>query len=194
MPVVAKIVYWKLKNPLIRDQKRNTFSVFYLCMAPLFQDNQTLCTCIIFVFVAFQVNKMHRAYSKASMADAYLLWEGGMSVYKAAKLTGVPKQTLRDRTCGRIAVTTFTSGTLPLFSKEEEQSLTQHVISVAMYGYGYTRFDLRCIATDMAVYLNKRKSDDKILGEHWLYGFLARNPTLKVKGKECNQGENHLLF
>ena len=49
---------------------------------------------------------MYRAYIKASMAEAYILWEGEMSVYKAAKLTGVPKHTLRDRTCGRIAAAT----------------------------------------------------------------------------------------
>ena len=59
-------------------------------MAYLFQENQTLYICII-VFVRFQVKKMYRANSKAKMAEAYLLWEGGMSVYKAAKLTGVPK-------------------------------------------------------------------------------------------------------
>ena len=34
--------------------------------------------------------------------NAYKLWQGGMTVYKAAKLTGVPRQTPRDRTCGHV--------------------------------------------------------------------------------------------
>ena len=134
--------------------------------------------CLMFS-VLFQ-GKKYRAYSQDSMAEAYRLWKAGTSVYKAAKLTGVPKQTLRDRTCGKIAPSISSSGPSAIFTKSEDESLTKHIISVAMSGYGYTRFDLRCIATDLAVYLNKRASSENVLSEHWLYGFLSRNPTLKV--------------
>ena len=67
----------------------------------------------------------------------------GTSVYKAAKLTGVPKQIL-------------------------EESLTKHIIRVAMCGYGYTRFDLHCFATYLVVYLNKRTSSENVLSEQML--------------------------
>ena len=123
---------------------------------------------------------VYRKYSPASMDQAYKLWQSGVSVYKAAKLTGVPKQTLRDRTCGRVEATKHSSGPDPIFSLEEEQDLTNHVISMAQFGYGYTRFDLRNIATDLAIYLKKKCDDGKLLSEHWLYGYLSRNPTLKV--------------
>ena len=154
MPVVAKIVYWKS----IRDKKQSTFSVFYLCMSSLFQENLTLR--MYYICICF------------------------FSVYKAAKLTGVPKQDSEIEQVEELLQQLIFLELFLYFPKKK--SNLSHIMSLVFYlamyhnGYGYTRFDLRCIATDMSVYLNKRKYDEKILGEHWLYGFLARNPTLKV--------------
>jgi len=53
---------------------------------------------------------------------------------------------------------------------------------MARYGYGYTRLNLRILATDTALYLKKKNvTSDKLLGDKWLTCFMKRNPSLKVK-------------
>ena len=56
------------------------------------------------------------------MITAYQLWQGGMSVYKAAKVAGVPKQTLIDRTCGYVDPFKFKSGPDALFDIAQEDA------------------------------------------------------------------------
>ena len=50
---------------------------------------------------------------------------------------------------------------------------------MASVGYGYSRLDLRHVATDLAVYLNKRSSTE-LLSDHWVTNFLKRWPSLKL--------------
>ena len=105
----------------------------------------------------------YRAYTNEQMTAAFQLCREGTSVYKAAKLTGVPEQTLRDRTCGHIATSVTHSGPAPLLSVEEEMALVTHVKEMASYGYGYTRAELINLATDTAVFLEKKEKEDKSL-------------------------------
>ena len=46
---------------------------------------------------------------------------------------------------------------------------------MASVGYGYSRLDLRHVATDLAVYLNKRSSTE-LLSDHWVTNLLKRWP------------------
>ena len=85
-----------------------------------------------------------------------------MSVCRAAKMFGVPKSTLRDRTLGLQPVPDATtgyvtnSGPSPTFSKIEENQLFNHVGYISKIGYGYSRKDFTHLATDFAICLNKR--------------------------------------
>ena len=72
------------------------------------------------------------------------------------------------------------TGPALILSPSEEADLAKHVCEMALYGYGYTRFHLRELATDMCIYLKRKEDDGKLLSEHWLSGFMSRNPTLKL--------------
>jgi len=60
----------------------------------------------------------------------------GVAVKKAAKMYGVPQQTLRDRVLGK--VDPVNSGNETLFSREEERKLVEHLKARANLGYGLT--------------------------------------------------------
>jgi len=102
-----------------------------------------------------------------------------MSVYKAAKLYGVPEQTLRDRARGLIKADVTKSGPAALLSEEEEQVLCDHITKMALFGYGYSYFELRVLATDTAIFSGKLNKNAKLLSEMWLIRFLRRHPSLK---------------
>ena len=102
-----------------------------------------------------------------------------ISVSKAAKLYGVPDQTLRDRVTGHISIDTLKSGRSPIFSLDEEVKLVGHLQAVAKYGYGYTRQEVVDIASDYSVQLGKRVSDNP-LTINWFRGFIQRWPELHV--------------
>ena len=85
-----------------------------------------------------------------------------MSVCRAAKMSGVPENTLRDRTLGLQPVPDATTGYVtnpgpsPTFSKIEENQLFNHVSYMAKIGYGYSRKEFTHLATDFAICLNKK--------------------------------------
>jgi len=112
------------------------------------------------------------------MEEAVHLVGQGYSIYKAAKLTGVPRTTLNDRFTGRVQDPTKWGGQ-PIFSREMEEKLVKHVTTMARFGYGYTRSQLIFLATDMSEFGKKRKCS-KQLSRNWLDGFLGRWPELRV--------------
>lgn len=122
----------------------------------------------------------YRNYDPTSLQKAFKEWQDGkLSVYKAAKLYGVPEQTLRDRATGVIKPTVNRSGPASLLSAEEEQDLCDHVKKMALFGYGYSYMELRLLATDTAVFSGKLPNNSKLLSEMWLVRFLKRHPDLK---------------
>ena len=84
----------------------------------------------------------------------------GHSVYAAAKMFGIPEQTLQDHTLGKTKKTG--SGGKPLFSHKEDEDIVNHVIQMAAVGWGYSRKDLQELLTETALYLKKRKSEEVI--------------------------------
>ena len=113
------------------------------------------------------------------MEEAFSLWKSGTTIYKAAKLTGVPKNTLRDRTAGLIDPKCHRSGFAPLFSVEEESELVAHVKETSHLGYGYTRKQFVNLISDTAVLLKKRSLEQKPVSQKWITKFLHRHPDLK---------------
>ena len=101
-------------------------------------------------------------------------------MYRAAKYYDVPLTTLRDRVDNRISIDTLSSGPPPLFNQIQEAKLVEHIKDMAYVGYGYTRSEILNMATDYAVHLGKRASDDKVLSMNWFYGFISRWPELRV--------------
>ena len=118
----------------------------------------------------------YRHYTQEQLDKAYMLWQGGMTVYKAAKLSGVPRQTLRDRTCGYVDPHKFKSGPDTLFDDAQEKALSANIMLMASYGYGYSRQEVLNVALDTAVHLGLRKKVNKFgktasLSKNWLDGF-----------------------
>ena len=113
------------------------------------------------------------------MRRAYKLWQDGMSVYKASKLTGVPEQTLRDRTCGYTPVDQHHSGKDRLLTHDDEKEMVEHIKYVASVGYGYTRREIAQLAGETAFFVG-RKTNPEAMSDKWVYNFLKRWPDLKI--------------
>ena len=126
-----------------------------------------------------------REYTQTQMDKAVELVKDKTSVYKAAKLTGVPEQTLRDRIKEKVPINAVHGGQ-PLFPHEQEAKIKDHVAQMATYGYGYTAKQLIHLATDTARYLQLRDSL-KPLSKKWYQGFMRRWPEVKlVKSRGMN--------
>ena len=76
------------------------------------------------------------------MTEALQLWKNGKSVYAAAKMTGVPIQTLRDRSLGKINENTSNSGPPSKLGIDNEKNLVKHIAEMATNGYGYSKTDV----------------------------------------------------
>ena len=104
----------------------------------------------------------------------------GLPVERVAKFLSIPITTLKDRVHGRVNIDTVKSGPSPLFSAEQEAYLSQHLITMAEIGYGYSRQEAINLASDYVVHL-KIKNPGHRFSLSWLYGFLDRWPDLRVK-------------
>jgi hypothetical protein len=107
------------------------------------------------------------------MLKAYEAVKTGVPVQRAAKQFGIPEQTLRDRVKGYVDPNSCSSGGETFFSKEEEETLVDHVETLSQLGYGYSNTQLQHLAGEMAFDLGK-KSRNKAMSNNWLYGFLRR--------------------
>ncbi|CAC5413063.1 unnamed protein product [Mytilus coruscus] len=115
-----------------------------------------------------------RQYSPTKLQNAYqAVKDRGMAVHRASVVYSVPLTTLRDRVDGRIHIDTVKSVPVPLFNQEKEAKLVDHVKMMAAYGYGYSRSETIMMASDFAVYLQKRPKE-KPLTNQWYYNFIGR--------------------
>lgn len=103
------------------------------------------------------------------MTNAYLAAKTDMSIRRAAQQDGVPFQTLRDRVAGDIDLE-CTMGAIPLFSLGEEARLVSHLKGMSNIGYGYSRQEVVDVASNFAVHLNKRTTDNP-MSLKWFYSF-----------------------
>lgn len=105
-------------------------------------------------------------YDRANIQRAYDATLGGMSVYKASILYGIPESTLRDRTRGLIPVD-VSIGYKPIFTMEEEKNLAEHIKYMASIGYGYNRTGIKVLAREYAVSLGKVVKSETSLSNCW---------------------------
>ena len=101
-------------------------------------------------------------------------------MYKASLLTGVPKQTIRDRTRGLVDVECDSSGPSRLFTHEEEVAIVTQILETAQGCEGYTRKELQALITDFAVKWKNRPCTEKDLSDKWLCKFMKRHPELRA--------------
>jgi transposase-like protein len=114
----------------------------------------------------------YRKYNPESMLLAYkAVKEKGLQVEKAARQFGVPSQTLRDRVRGAIDPVNFACGGSTLLTLEEEQTLVEHIETMAQLEYGVTNKRLQHLGGDLAFELG-RKQKNTPMSNNWLYGFL----------------------
>jgi hypothetical protein len=78
------------------------------------------------------------------------------------------------RIAGDIDLECYTMGAIPLFSLREEARLVSHLKEMANIGYGYSRQEVVDVASNFAVYLNKRTRDNP-MSLKWFYSFLGIN-------------------
>ena len=132
----------------------------------------------------YDLNDMTKAYMKVK--------EENMSIRKAAKLFNVPKSTLYDRVNGITSLEMMGPGKRPLFSKEQEARLADHINTLANVGYEYIRPELCNFATEYAIDLGLRDKEQP-LTVHWYNSFVGRWPNIAVKKKArslCNARAN----
>ncbi|XP_052771636.1 uncharacterized protein LOC128211197 isoform X1 [Mya arenaria] len=133
-----------------------------------------------------KASKKRRLYDTGLIARAYKdVVESGMSVYKAARLYGLPESTLRDRTLGLQPVTDETeylpcSGHQPTFTTNEEKQLVDHISYMASIGYSFNRVELLNLATDWAMTLGRKKENDPPCAASWYTRFKRRNPDVAL--------------
>ncbi|VDI00073.1 Hypothetical predicted protein [Mytilus galloprovincialis] len=58
--------------------------------------------------------------------------------------------------------------------------MVDHIAHMASIGYGYSRIDVIYLATDLAVFMGKRKPQEDILSNKWYYSFMKRWPNLTI--------------
>ncbi|KAL3866024.1 hypothetical protein ACJMK2_043365 [Sinanodonta woodiana] len=123
----------------------------------------------------------YRTYSKENLEKAYYACiNDKMPVVHAASMYSVPETTLRDRVKGRIELDTMKSGPPPLFSSTEEKLFVEYLKFLLGIGYILNRTDVSSLATEYAIYLGKRETDQP-LSYRWFYDFCSRWKDLKFK-------------
>ena len=139
---------------------------------------------LLFQFPTIGHVKRKGSYNTAQIGLAYkAVREGGMSVYKAARVFGVPESTLRH--LGLQSVENLPShGPDPLFTKEEEKSLIDHMTYMSNIGYGYSRQAFLDMAFEYAVILRKKSPSDPTFKGSWYQGFKKRWPEIHLAKPE----------
>ena len=77
------------------------------------------------------------------MLKAYNEVKGGHPIKTTARKYGIPAQTLRDRVIGMVDPDNCALGPETLLTFEEEETLVEHVLTLAELGYGYTNVQLQ---------------------------------------------------
>ena len=101
---------------------------------------------------------------------------GSTSITQAAKLHGVPRQTLQDRISGRVQHG-VRPGPKPYLSSTEENDLAGFLVDTSKVGYGKSRQQVKAIAACGI----RDKDLDKVLSNGWYYNFMHRQSKLALR-------------
>ena len=118
-----------------------------------------------------------KAYTRLDVNRAFEMIRGGVSIYKAAKLTGVPEQTLRDHVKGKVS--NLPQGRPKVLTSQEEKIIATWVLEIAERGIPVT---LKMIGEEVGHVMSQdvRATEFKegAPGKRWLQMFMMRNPEL----------------
>ena len=107
--------------------------------------------------------------------------EGGGGLREAARLYGVPHETLRRRVIGLVKHG-CKPGPCTVLTKNEELRLARYIVEMAEMGFGLSRDDIRSTAYKLAEACGKAHPfRDEMAGRAWLDGFFKRHPTLTLR-------------
>ena len=104
--------------------------------------------------------------------------KSGVSVMRAAREHGVPRQTLRDRVSGKVLHGTK-PGPKPYLSPVEEKELANYLVEVAKAGYGKSRSQIKGLAE--AVAREKATLRKQKISDGWFRRFMERQPYLRLR-------------
>lgn len=124
---------------------------------------------------------------KSLKAAVDLVLKKKLSMRKAADSFDIPFSTLQKR----IKTKNFgppSLGCTPIFTKEQEYDMAEHIKSLAKLFYGLTPLQLRQAAYDYAERNNIQHNFNKELklaGIDWFYNFIRRNPSVTIRKPEA---------
>lgn len=139
-----------------------------------------------------------------SALDAVLKNEMGFK--KACQTFNVPKSTLRDRykkvvdksiTLENCAKKCSLGTIKTVFTKEQENELSEHIIQLESRLFPITIKDLRELAFQLAERNNIQNDFDKetgMAGYKWVQNFLKRNPKISLRKPEGTSGARAMGF
>ena len=115
-------------------------------------------------------------YGYLQLHDAYkAVKEKGFAVRKAARQHGLPESTLRWR-LANLKGEDVKWGGQTIFSRNQEEMLAEHCVSMAHLGYGFSRWQVLEMAKNMSEAIGRDSEPTK----HWFYSFIQRFPELKM--------------
>lgn len=113
----------------------------------------------------------------------------GVSVKRAAKEHGIPRQTLvRYLKLAPQQKVRLAGSYSTVFSEEEEAELVQHILKLEVSFYGVTAREVRSLAFQLAEKNGKThpfSKEKQLAGVDWLIGFRKRNPKLSFRSPEA---------
>lgn len=127
------------------------------------------------------------SWSAADMAKALHEIRGGRPIRKVGKVFNIPESTLRDRLKSGSSETAKL-GRNPVFTREQETELANHVILMSNMFFGLTPIELRRLAYEFAE-VNQIKNDfnkhSKHAGKDWLGSFIKRTSNISLRKPEA---------
>lgn len=137
-----------------------------------------------------------QSWSIEQLSNAVAAIRSGSKIRAAARNFNIPESTIRDHLKqiddgGQVSTTPALKidamGRKPIFTKQQEHELADHIVKLGNLFYGVTPRELRRIAFDFAEanhLTHKFNRETKLAGKDWLSSFLKRNPQLSLRQPE----------
>lgn len=135
-----------------------------------------------------------KSWTRERLANALKAIRVGSKIRAAARNFDIPESTLRDHLKGNNeevlaerAPKKDNLGRNPVFTREQEQEIVDHVVTLGNLFYGVTPRELRRMAFDFAEanrLPHKFNAELKLAGKDWLMSFQKRNPQISLRQPE----------
>lgn len=121
------------------------------------------------------------------LTDAINDVKNGISIRTVAKNRNLPFSTLQER-LKNMKTSAPRLGRKPVFTKEQESDIAEHLMQLTKMFYGLTPMQLRKLVFEYAEILkipHRFDKTKKLAGKDWLEGFLKRNTNISVRKPEA---------